>query len=198
MGIKLKRSAVASKAPTITDLELGELAVNTYDGKLFTKKNVGGAESIVEIGPVASVAGKTGAVSLAISDVGGLQTAIDAKVNAANPTFSGAVDMVSGSVRQSAQAVSALDIDCSSGNYFTKTINGGSTFTFSNVPASGKAFGFILRLTVTSGAAAWPAAVIWPGGVAPTLATSKTHLLVFTTDDSGTTWRGASIVDYSS
>lgn len=70
MGIKMKRSAVASKVPATTDLELGELGVNTYDGKLFLKKSVGGTESIVEVGPVASVAGKTGAVTLAKADVG--------------------------------------------------------------------------------------------------------------------------------
>lgn len=70
MGIKMKRSAVASKVPATTDLELGELGVNTYDGKLFLKKSVGGTESIVEVGPVASVAGKIGAVTLAKADVG--------------------------------------------------------------------------------------------------------------------------------
>jgi hypothetical protein len=70
MGIKLKRSAVASKVPATNDLELGELGVNTYDGKLFLKKNVGGTESIVEVGPVASVAGKMGVVTLAKTDVG--------------------------------------------------------------------------------------------------------------------------------
>lgn len=47
--LKLKRSAVASKVPAVGDLELGELAVNTYDGKLYTKKDNGTA-SIVEIG----------------------------------------------------------------------------------------------------------------------------------------------------
>jgi hypothetical protein len=46
--IKLKRSAVAGKAPTTSDLELGELALNTYDGKLYTKKDNGSA-SIVEL-----------------------------------------------------------------------------------------------------------------------------------------------------
>ena len=48
-NIKLKRSAVAGKQPTVADLQLGELAVNTYDGKLYTKKN-DGTESIIEIG----------------------------------------------------------------------------------------------------------------------------------------------------
>jgi hypothetical protein len=47
--IKLKRSAVAAKVPTTGDLDLGELALNTYDGKLYTKKDNGTA-SIVEIG----------------------------------------------------------------------------------------------------------------------------------------------------
>jgi hypothetical protein len=46
---KLKRSAVAAKVPTTGDLQLGELALNTYDGKLYTKKDNGTA-SVVEIG----------------------------------------------------------------------------------------------------------------------------------------------------
>jgi hypothetical protein len=48
MGIKLKRSAVAGKAPAVGDLELGELAINTHDGKLYLKK-YDGAETIVDI-----------------------------------------------------------------------------------------------------------------------------------------------------
>ena len=47
--IKIKRSAVAGKVPTTGDLDLGELALNTYDGKLYTKKDNGTA-SVVEIG----------------------------------------------------------------------------------------------------------------------------------------------------
>jgi hypothetical protein len=35
--IKLKRSSVADAVPTSGDLEVGELAVNTADGTLFTK-----------------------------------------------------------------------------------------------------------------------------------------------------------------
>lgn len=46
--LKVKRSSVASKAPTTTDLELGEIAVNTYDGKVYIKKDNGTA-SIVEV-----------------------------------------------------------------------------------------------------------------------------------------------------
>ena len=47
--VKLKRSSVAGKIPAIADLDLGELAINTHDGKLFLKKN-DGTDSIVEVG----------------------------------------------------------------------------------------------------------------------------------------------------
>ena len=39
--VKLKRSSVAEKVPTASDLELGELAMNTVDGKVYFEKNDG-------------------------------------------------------------------------------------------------------------------------------------------------------------
>jgi hypothetical protein len=48
MAVKMKRSAVAGKVPTTAQLELGELAVNTYDGRLFLKRD-DGTEAIVEL-----------------------------------------------------------------------------------------------------------------------------------------------------
>ena len=39
--VKLKRSSVAEKAPTTSDMELGELAMNTTDGKIYFEKNDG-------------------------------------------------------------------------------------------------------------------------------------------------------------
>lgn len=46
--IKLKRSSVSSKVPQIADLTLGELAINTFDGKLFFLKN-NGSDSVQSI-----------------------------------------------------------------------------------------------------------------------------------------------------
>lgn len=46
--IKLKRSSTLSKVPQLADLTLGELAINTFDGKLFFKKN-NGSDSIESI-----------------------------------------------------------------------------------------------------------------------------------------------------
>ena len=34
--IKIKRSAVAGKRPQVTDLQVGELALNTHDAELVT------------------------------------------------------------------------------------------------------------------------------------------------------------------
>ena len=56
--LKLKRSAVAAKVPVVGDLELGEIAINTYDGKVYTKKDNGTA-SIVEIGAGGGGGGST-------------------------------------------------------------------------------------------------------------------------------------------
>lgn len=47
--IKIRRSATEGATPTTEQLALGELAINTFDGKLFLKKDNGTA-SIVEVG----------------------------------------------------------------------------------------------------------------------------------------------------
>lgn len=109
--------------------------------------------------------------------------------------YSGIIDQT-GSQRESIVAVPALEIDCSLGNYFTKTINGNSTFTFVNAPST-RAYAFTLELTVTSGIVTWPASVAWPNGIAPSLDNGKTSLLVFITDDAGTRWRGGALVNYT-
>ena len=46
-----KRSSTASDVPSTSALALGEIAVNTNDGYLFLKKDVGGTESIVTFRP---------------------------------------------------------------------------------------------------------------------------------------------------
>lgn len=48
--IKLRRSATSGAIPTTSQLALGELAMNTYDGKLFLKTDQSGTEAIVEVG----------------------------------------------------------------------------------------------------------------------------------------------------
>jgi hypothetical protein len=49
INILNKRSSVQGNTPTTSDLQLGEIGINTYDGKIFIKKDAGTAE-IVEVG----------------------------------------------------------------------------------------------------------------------------------------------------
>lgn len=55
--IKVKRSAVAARVPTTSDLQLGEIALNTFDGKMYFKKN-NGSDAIVDV--IASAAAAVG------------------------------------------------------------------------------------------------------------------------------------------
>jgi len=48
-SIKLKSSAVAGSAPLLSNLDLGEVAINTHDGKLFLKRDQSGTERIVDV-----------------------------------------------------------------------------------------------------------------------------------------------------
>ena len=54
VNIKLKRSSVPGNIPTTAQLELGEIALNTYDGKAYFKKQVGALQTIVEIASTGS------------------------------------------------------------------------------------------------------------------------------------------------
>ena len=103
---------------------------------------------------------------------------------------------VTGTYSSNITAMGANDVDCSTANYFTKTITGATTFTFSNVPTY---CAYIMTMEVTlngSNAITWPAAVKWPADTAPTLTDGKTQLFTFVTDDGGTRWRANSSVDY--
>jgi hypothetical protein len=117
-----------------------------------------------------------------------------------NKTISGGVYTstvdVTGSYRSGITAIAASNIDCSAGNYFTKTISSNTTFTISNVPSS-RAYCFTLELTHTSGAVTWFSGVEWPEGVAPSLTAGRTSLFIFVTDDGGTRWRGAFLSNYT-
>ena len=49
-NIKLRRSATAGAIPTTSNLDLGELALNTYDGKLYLKTTEGSLDSVIQVG----------------------------------------------------------------------------------------------------------------------------------------------------
>ena len=90
----------------------------------------------------------------------------------------------------------ATTINCGTGNNFSHTLTENTTFTFSNPPASGTAYGFTLELVQDAGASGftvtWPASVYWPSATAPTLTAdaNAVDVFVFYTHDSGTTFYG--------
>ena len=144
-----------------------------------------------------STAGKVSGTAITsgnISTSGSIATSSTLAVGQASATTNVDLDLA-GTFAQTVVAVGALDINCSLGNYFTKTISASSTFTVSNVPAS-RSYSFTLELTHTSGTITWFTGVVWPGGTAPTLTTGKVHLFMFITDDGGTTWRASSLTNY--
>ena len=94
--LKLKRTAVQGKIPTTDTLELGELAINTYDGKLYFEKD-NGIPSIQTI--VVTDALITGSLN-----INGAITASYFKGDGSQITFGG-TGMVSGS----SQLTSSLD-----------------------------------------------------------------------------------------
>ena len=133
----------------------------------------------------------------AISTVTGLQDELDSKADLTTAqTLNNKTLHFVGSYTASVQAIPAFELDCGTGTFFTKTIDGAITFTFANVPTG--AYAMTLEVTHHSGTIDWPASVVWPGGTEPTLETDKTHLFYFVTRDGGTRWRGAAHADYVS
>ena len=176
---------VISGAIVNSDIAAGAAIVDTKLATITTAGKVSGS---------AITSGTIGGTT-AISTSGALATTGTLAVGQATAAANTELDLA-GAYAQTVVSVGALNIDCSTGNYFTKTINGASTFTVSNVPAS-RAYAFTLELTHTSGAVTWFSGVEWPGGTAPTLTTGKTHLFIFVTDDGGTRWRASSLINYT-
>lgn len=120
--ILIKRSSVASKAPIVGDLQLGELALNTFDGKLFLMKN-NGIDVIVEVGAVTTVAGRTGNVVLISTDV---TSALGfTPINKAGDTFTGSIAMNN-------NQISGIKVAGFTGEYNVGNVATTATVNFSN------------------------------------------------------------------
>jgi hypothetical protein len=185
----------ASRTLTLPDTT--GTVITTGDSSTVTNTMLAGSIADSKLNTI-STGGKVSGTAITsgnISTSGSFATtstlAVGQSSAAANTDFD-----LAGTYAQTVVAVPALAIDCSTGNYFTKTINGASTFTVSNVPAS-RSYSFTLELTHTSGAITWFSGVEWPGATAPTLTTGKTHLFMFVTDDGGTRWRASSLINYT-
>ena len=171
-----------------------------------------GAGNVTSSGTVSAVTGSfSGNVSIGgtltyddvtnIDSVGLITARKGINVTAGVSTFAAATHQnagtkVSGPYSANVTAMGANDVDCSAGNYFTKTITGATTFTFSNVP-TGVVYSFTMEVTLNgNNSITWPSSVKWNADTAPTLTDGKTQLFMFITDDGGTRFRGSALVDY--
>lgn len=128
-NIKLKRSAVEGKIPTTTNLDLGELAINTNDGKLFFKKD-DGTEAIVTVQEVTEN-------NLAI-DSSGLD-------NTNSNTLAGVINDLDGAITSGGGGGSGVAWTVKTGNYtassndylIADTSSGAFTITLPSTPSTG-------------------------------------------------------------
>jgi len=82
-------------------------------------------------------------------------------------------------------------INLALGNYVTFTATGACQWTISSYPGAIYLAWFILELrNGGAGTQTWLSGIKWPHGTAPSLQTAGTDVLVFMSDDNGSTWRG--------
>lgn len=160
--IKIKRSSVPAKAPATTDLVLGELAINTYDGKLYLKKN-NGTESIVEVANVnaPTFTGNVTATGNLISsnssgDEGGEILLAKPQTNSTIAGTGVTIDVYQNKLRIFEQGGSArgvyIDLTAAAAGVATNLLTGGAGGggTVTSVSGTGTVSGLTLTGTVTS------------------------------------------------
>jgi len=115
---------------------------------------------------------------------------------AVTETHTGDVDITGellvDSYNETVGTITSSDLDLETGNVFNDTISADTTYTFSNPPASGTAYGFTLKVASTgTNTITWPTSVDWAGGTAPdSPADGETDVYGFYTTDGGTTYYG--------
>jgi hypothetical protein len=181
-------------------LDEGDLVFNTTDNKM----KVYNGSAWQDVAPVATsitvsqISDLTAdATELNRNDITTLGTSEASKVVTADAN--GVVIFDAGVVEDETAVTStsnATTVNCRDGNVFTHVLTENTTFTFSNPPASGRAFAFTLKLVQDASASGytvtWPASVDWPSATAPTLTAtaSAVDVFVFYTHDGGTTFYG--------
>jgi hypothetical protein len=139
----------------------------------------------------------------ALVDAAAAQSTADAAQGSATAVeaFAQTRYAISGGLIDGAQSTNVIDLGlngqyvcCASGNYFKTTLSGTYAASFDLVPSG--SYGFTLELAAQTGAITWPGTVAWPSSTAPTVDAGTVNILVFVTDNQGSTWRGSSIIGY--
>lgn len=189
--------AALSASRVLTIPNVSGALVTTGDSATVTNNMLAGSISDSKLASI-TTAGKVSGSAITygnISTSGSIATSGALAVGQSSATTNTDFDL-NGTYAQTIVAVLSFDINCSTGNYFTKTVNSSVTFTVSNVP-SNRAYAFTIEIEHTSGSITWFSGVEWPSGAAPTLTTGKTHLFTFVTDNGGTRWRASAQINYT-
>jgi hypothetical protein len=198
-GLTLGGTAVTATGAEINvldDMTASTAELNTLDGILA---------STAELNKLDGVTATTAEFNYLSGVTSNIQTQLDSKLGSVDlSSYTGDVDidgeLVVTSYNETYIAVTSSSgsatIDCEAGNVFSHTLSENTTYTFSNPPASGTAYGFSLKIVQDASGSGytvtWPSAVDWPEGNAPSLTTTASAVdqFVFYTHDGGTTWYG--------
>ena len=91
-------------------------------------------------------------------------------------------------------------IDIRNGSYQTVTINSAlPIYINGTMPPSGVVFSLTLEITMGSSGSitSFPPSVKWAGGTFPTFTGGKTHLVMLSTSNGGTTWLASAVTDFA-
>lgn len=188
--VKLRRSATPGAIPTTAQIALGEVAINTYDGKVFLKKD-DGTESIVEVGGISYTISSTAPASPDPGDMwfdldDGIQYAWIDDGNssqwietgrAGNVVFSTATSYTYTKAQIGAIVTltdaATISMDASLGNNFELTLGGNRNFANPTNMSAGQVGSIFITQDGTGGRTlSWGAYWLFPGGTAPTLSTA--------------------------
>jgi len=184
--IRIKRSSVSGKIPSANDVPLGELALNTYDGRLYASKNVGIGTTVFAVNPWSVGVGSdtyntfftAGSVGIGTTNATSTLTVIG-EIETTNLTVTGNVEFESGvTITGVTTSLDGFEGDLI-GNADTATaLNSSRTFSISgDATASSVSFngtadvGLALTLTDTA---------VSPGSYG-----SSTEVATFTVDSKG-------------
>tara|TARA_E500000318_G_C3559094_1_gene212541 strand:+ start:956 stop:2305 length:1350 start_codon:yes stop_codon:yes gene_type:complete len=184
---------------TTSGLTLGGTAVTSTGAELNILDGV--TASTAELNLLDGVTASTAEINYIDGVTSAIQTQLDAKVD---ETHTGDVDitgeLVVQSYNETYQSVSSSSgtttINCETGNVFASTLSENTTFTFTNPPASGTAYGFSLKIVQDASASGytltWPTTIDWPNATVPTLTSTANAIdqFVFYTHDGGSNWYG--------
>ena len=122
----------------------------------------------------------------------------EGRVGVATAAPTALFDLVGNEVTHMVDMGSGVNIDCSLGNFFKKTVAGSVSFELINLPAN-RAYSFTLLIHYNSGSITWPSVMVWPDNSAPTLTTGKKHLIMGVKCPDGTNnYRMSYLVNYAS